>query len=252
MPPEVEENEAPPIISVPVVETDKPADTTPPTTPAPTGPVFSVEDIEKARQEEKSKLYPAIDELKGELATLRAEREEREKREAKEADDAAKAAKKAADEDKSAKELLAEKENEWQAKMDEMNNRLAQRDAMLEKEREFAELERYRLQRLGDEDNEIIPALREYVQGDSPDEIERAIATAKQKSADILAFAAAGQAQRRQESKGTSVTSPPVGPMDADQAYKNYTQEEIQNMPMSEWVKVREQLMRAASPQRGR
>src|SRR5437660_5876708 len=75
---------------------------------------FTAEDIEKARKEEKDKLYKSIEDMKGQLAAITQEKAEREKA-AKEAEkQAAQAAKAKAEEELSAKELLAKKEAEWE------------------------------------------------------------------------------------------------------------------------------------------
>src|SRR4051812_25737793 len=49
--------------------------------PQPTGQVFTAEDIARARQDEKDKLYGRIEEMGGQLQTLAEEREQRQQEE---------------------------------------------------------------------------------------------------------------------------------------------------------------------------
>jgi len=48
-----------------------------------------------------------------------------------------------------------------------------------------------------------------------------------------------------------SPTAPPVGPMETQTEYQTLTAEDIRNMPMEQYAKMRDRLMNAV-PRRGR
>jgi hypothetical protein len=101
------------------------------------------EAIQKARAQEKAKLYPQMEKLQEELSLLRKEREERAaqeaeraaKRQAREAE--REAEKKAAAEDEmSFKKLLKTKEEEWASKLESERLEREKAFALLNRERE--------------------------------------------------------------------------------------------------------------------
>lgn len=214
---------------------------------------FTAEDIEKARKEEKDKLYKSIEDMKGQLALVTKEREDREKA-AKEAEKAAAAAAKAkADEEKSAKELLAEKEQEWNQKFAQIEADRQRSDALLDQERKFASLMDYRTKRIAEESENIMPELIDYVTGMSEEDIDKAIADAKEKTARIVGNIQQATQQARQQQRGPSVTSPPVGPLEQNsEGYETLTADDIRGMDMATYAKRREQLLGAASKNRQR
>jgi hypothetical protein len=102
------------------------------------------EAIQKARAQEKAKLYPQVEKLQEELALLRKEREERQaveaeraaKRQARESERLAER-KKQEESELEVRDLLAKKEQEWATKLEAERVEREKAFALLEREREF-------------------------------------------------------------------------------------------------------------------
>ena len=211
---------------------------------------FTADDIAKARAQEKAKLYPQVEKLQEELAVLKKEREERTaleaeraaKRQAREAErEAEKKAK--AEEEMSFKKLLKTKEEEWESKLEAERLEREKAFALLEREREFQELQSYRQQRLEQERESIIPELIDLISGNSRDEIEQSIAGLKERSAKIFDSVAQVAQQSRKEMVGTRITSPASGPLDNDSDSRTYSPDDLKNMSMDEYKKNRSKLL---------
>lgn len=218
---------------------------------------FSVEDIEKARREEKDKLYGSMDEMKKELSELRkfreaqakAEEEAKKRSDAEEAKRAAEAKKKA-EEEMELRELLASKEQEWDQRFQSIEQERQVERELLDKERRFTELQKYRLSRIEAEAEHVMPELRDFV-AQGPDEaaIEASIEMVKQKTMSVLDQMTAAQQAARQQQRGTTPTAPPVGPMEQQQEFQNLTADDLRNMDMATYSKNRERLLGAVSDQ---
>ncbi|CAB4128901.1 hypothetical protein UFOVP111_103 [uncultured Caudovirales phage] len=214
------------------------------------GPAFTAEDISKARAQEKAKLYPQVEKLQEELAHLKKEREEREaleadraaKRQAREAQRAAE--KKAQEEDEmSFKALLKNKEQEFAAQLEQERTEREKAIALLQREREFQELNQYRQQRLEAERENIIPELIDLISGNTQDEIEQSIAGLKERSAKIFENVAAASQQTRKEMVGTRATLPASGPLDNDSEQRSFSPNDISNMSLADYAKNRAKLL---------
>lgn len=228
---------------------------------------FSEEDVQKIRQQEKDKLYKRIEEadtrvksMEDQLSLLSSEREKAIK-------DAEERAKKEAEllrmreiEELSAKDLLAKREdefnqrlnqveNEWSTKFMELEKQRQAQEAMLEKERYLQQLETYRQRRIQAEQDTIIPELRDLITGNTEEEIENSIAVLRDRSTAIIESIQQANAPRI---KGAPVTAPPVGPLDNQMEYQTVTADDIRNMPMDQYVKMREKLLSASRSQKGR
>ena len=211
---------------------------------------FTADDLAKAREQEKQKLYPTMQKLQEELAALKQEREERQlteaEREAKRKEraaqrDAERQAKR--EQELSAKELLKEKEREWQ---DQLATERAERErafALLEREREFQNLQQYRAQRLEAERENIVPELIDLIQGNTQEEIEQSIADLKDRSAKIFESVAQVAQQTRKDMRGVSTTLPASGPLDNDSEQRFSSPADIQNMSMADYAKNRAKLL---------
>jgi hypothetical protein len=208
------------------------------------------EAIQKARAQEKAKLYPQMEKLQEELSLLRKEREDRQaqeaeraaKRQAREAERAAEAKAKAEDE-MSFKKLLKTKEEEWASKLESERLEREKAFALLEREREFQELQQYRQQRLESERDNIIPELIDLISGNSKDEIEQSILGLKERSAKIFDSVAQVAQQSRKEMVGTRVTAPASGPLDNDSEQNSYLPNDITKMSMADYAKNRAKLL---------
>ena len=211
---------------------------------------YSADDIAKAREQEKAKLYPQMEKMKEELASLKKAKEElavkeaeREaKRAAKEAERAAKAREKE-EKELSFKELLSKKEQEFQAQLESERLEREKAFALLEKERQFQEIESYRYARLEQERDSIVPELIDLINGNSKEEIEQSIAVLKEKSVSILQSAQAAMQAAKQQMVGVSITAPASGPLDNDSAQNPYSSEGIKDMSMSEYAKIRNKVL---------
>lgn len=233
-----------------------------PPKPATTGDIqnqnhrtFSTEDIEKARREEKDKLYGEIGNLKEELKAIKAEREKANKlaedAAAKDAADRAKAeaeAKAKKEEELSVKELLAQKETEWKTQLDAIKAERERDQELLAKERRYNELVSYRQRRLEEEQDTIMPELRDMVAlGNNEQEIEASIQDLQNRTQRVLEQMTAGQQAARQAQRTTSATAPPVGPMESQPEFQQLSNEDLKNMDIQTYAKNRDRLMSAVS-----
>ena len=208
------------------------------------------EAIQKARAQEKAKLYPQMEKLQEELALLRSKEQEREAKEAeRKAARAAREAESAAERKKQeeaeleVRDLLAKKEQEWKAQLESERSEREKAFALLEREREFQELQQYRSQRLEAERSNIIPELIDMIAGNSKDEIEQSILRLKEKSAQIFDSVAQASQQTRKEMVGARITAPASGPLDNDSDSRLITPDSINNMSMADYAKNRAKLL---------
>lgn len=219
---------------------------------------YSADDIAKAREQEKAKLYPQMEKMKEELATLKKAREEElakkaerdAERAAKKAEEALKAKQKE-EEELSVKELLSKKEQEWQAQLEAERLERERAFAMLEKEREFQELNNYRQSRLEQERDNIVPELIDLISGNTKDEIEQSITMLKEKSASISSSVQQAMQTAKQQMAGTRITIPAAGPLDNDSSQQSLTPDSIRDLSMAEYAKQRAKLLGTAASNRG-
>ncbi|MFE9525248.1 hypothetical protein [Streptomyces sp. NPDC006631] len=247
--------EGDPVIVVPAAVVE------PPATQTPAEPRFSAEDIARARQEEKDKLYGKISKIEEQnqrfLAEIEEQRKVREEAQAAEAErqrQTQEAAKAKSEEDLSAKELLAVKEQEWNQRLQQFETEREQERLLFAKEQEFNNLQSYIQRRVGEESENIAPELLDYVSGNTPEEVENSLATAKAKTQAILESVQQAAIQQRAAMRGVSPTGySTTGPMDTDPGHKSYSLSDLRDMPMSEYAKIRGQLGvgNAAQNQRG-
>ena len=218
----------------------------------PTEKSYTESDLQKVREQEKSKLYPQIDSLKDELNLLKKEREER-IAEAQIAKDAAEAdAKKKAESEMDVRALLESKEQEWAQKLEVEKLERERAFTLLERERQYAELNEFRNRRLSEEQDNIMPELLDLISGNNPEEIEQSITGLRERSSRILESAQSAMQTARKEMKGTSVTTPPSGPMDTNSDQQQFTADQIAAMSVTEYAKYRGKLLGKAASDRGK
>lgn len=208
------------------------------------------EAIQKARAQEKAKLYPQMEKLQEELASLRSKEQEREAAEAdRQAKRLARDAERVAEQKKQeeaeleVRDLLAKKEQEWQSQLEAERQEREKAFALLEREREFQELSQYRSSRLEAERENIVPELIDLISGNNKDEIEASIADLKTRSTKIFESVAAASQQTRKEMVGTRVTVPASGPLDNNSDQLSYSPNDISNMSMADYAKNRQKLL---------
>ena len=209
------------------------------------------DDVNDARRQEKEKLYPRIEEMQQQLKTLQEEREaERAERE-RLAQEAADAQRQKEEGELEVRDLLARKETEWQQQLTKLEQRYDTDRAVFEQERRLNELELYRRQRIEQEQEYILPELRDLVSGASIEAIDASVEAMKARSEQIFANMVAQQPAPYQP-RGAAPTSPPVGPMEQMPSYESLTPEDIKGMDMETYKRYRNQLLPATNPNRGR
>ncbi|MFE2539037.1 hypothetical protein [Actinacidiphila glaucinigra] len=223
------------------------------------GRTFTADDIARARQEEKDKLYSRLtkgDErlqsLEAELTTLREERQAREQAEAERAAAEEKAATEKAEAEMSARKLVEERSTQWEQRFEELQREREQERAALAKEAEFSRLRAYIQERLSAESGTIAPELRDLVAGNTPEEVDQSIEVLKAKTSALFESMTAAQQQARAQMRGVSATGyTNTGPADGDAGARQLSVDDIRNMPMSEFAKYRNQLLGAAANNSG-
>jgi hypothetical protein len=231
--------------------------------------LFSEDEVENIRKQEKDKMYKRLEEadtrvksMEEQMAIISQEREaarkEAEERAAKEAE----ILRQREIDELSAKELLLKKEDEfnqrinsveqeWQGRLAEIEAQRQAQEALLEKERQMQEIQHYRAQRLQQEQESIIPELIDLVAGNSPEEIENSISILRERSSAIIESIQQATQQSQSRLRGAPVTAPPVGPMETQTEYQQLSADDIRNMSMEKYAQMRDRLLNARSP-RGR
>lgn len=219
-------------------------------TPEVASPIFTADDLAKARAQEKEKLYPQVEKLKEELSLLKQREQEREAEEARRKEERkkreAEAAKKKKEEEEAeleVRQLLQVKEQEWQAQLEAERLEREKAFALLEQERRFQALMNYRSMRMEQERENIIPELIDMVQGNDENEIEQSISALKEKSAKIFDSVAQAGLQTRKDMVGARVTVPASGPLDNDSEQRSFTPDSIKDMSLADYAKNRAKLL---------
>jgi DNA repair exonuclease SbcCD ATPase subunit len=212
---------------------------------------YTEEDLAKVRSQEKSKLYPEIENLKEELNSLKKEKEEEASRKAAEelakAETEALKAKELAESELEVRDLLKVKEQEWQEQLERERQERERAFALLEQERNFTDLQNYRNQRVEQEREAIMPELLDLLAGNTREEVEASIEGLKERSARILESAQQAMQTARRDMTGTRATLPPAGPLENNSAQRNFTAQEIASMSVQEYAQYRDKLMSPAA-----
>ena len=231
--------------------------------------VFTEDEVEGIRKQEKDKMYKRIEEadsrvksMEDQMGQIAAEREaarkEADERKSKESE----LLRQREVDELSAKELIAKREDEFNLKLKEIDGDYQRRfaeieaqrqsqEAIIEKERRLQELNSYRQRRLGEEQENIIPQLVDLVAGGTEDEIETSISVLRDRSNAIIESIQQATAQQQGRLRGAPVTAPPVGPMETQTEYQQLNADDIRNMTMDQYAKMRDRLLNAR-PNRGR
>jgi DNA repair exonuclease SbcCD ATPase subunit len=236
-----------------------------------TGRLFTAEEVEKIRKQEKDKLYKKLEDtesrfksLSEQVSVLDREREEARKVAEGLAHKEREVQKEREEAEMSAKELLLRKEQEfnqrlsqteqeWQSKLEQIEAARSAQEALLEKERSHQRLVSYRQQRMAEESDSIMPEIIDMVTGNSEEEIEASISELRERSSAILASVQQATQNAPGRLRGAQVTAPPVGPLDNQMEQQTLTAEDIRNMPMDKYIQMRDRLLNASrSPRPGR
>lgn len=212
-----------------------------------TSKFYTEEDLAKVRSQEKSKLYPEIENLKEELNSLKKQKEEEAAQKAAaefaQAEAEAAKAKELAESELEVRDLLKVKEAEWQEQLERERQERERAFALLEQERNFTDLQNYRNQRVEQEREAIIPELLDLLAGNTREEVEASIEGLKERSARILESAQQAMQTARRDMTGTRATLPPAGPLDTNSAQRSFTAQEIASMSVQEYAQYRDKLM---------
>jgi hypothetical protein len=211
--------------------------------------VFSEEEVEAIRQEEKQKLYPRlqkVDELEATVAELRQTEAERQKAIDREAKAAEKATQKKQEEEMELRDLIAKKDGEWEQKLEEERQERGKIMALLEKEQAHAALQGYLAQRMVEEAENIMPELHYTVYGNSPEEIDASIERAKATTLAIVNNVNSTMQGQRAGQRGAAITGPPVGPMEMAATTTTLTADDLKAMTPEDYATHREALLREA------
>jgi len=216
--------------------------------------MFDEAALNKARQDERDKLYGRLNEqsetlstMQAKLAAIEAERQAEQEAIAQAQAEAARKAKEEAE--MSAKDFAREQTEALRRQIEEMEQRAAQERALFEKDRAFTELQQYTRAQVDAHRDQIAPELLDLVSGNTREEIDASIALLATKSSAIAQTVAERSAQARQASlRGVSVTGRPnIGPLDTDPANRSLSPKDITEMSMAEYAANRQHLLAAAS-----
>jgi hypothetical protein len=232
---------------------------------APKGKIFTEDEVESIRKQEKDKLYKRIEEadtrvksMEEQMQILAQEREAARKENEDKSRQEAEILRQREIDELSAKDLFSKQEEEFSIKIkdieadyrkrfEEIETQRQTQEALLEKERRLQELNTYRQRRMSDENESIIPELIDLVSGNSEDEIETSISVLRDRSSAILESIQQATQQQQGRLRGAPVTAPPVGPMETQTEYQTLTAEDIRNMSMDQYEKMRDRLLNARS-----
>jgi hypothetical protein len=214
---------------------------------APSG--FSAEDIEKARNEERQKLYPqlqSVEQMKADLEALKAEREAEKKR-LEEAEAARLQAEREAEEAKlSATALNTKRIDELAQQLEAERKERGVERAVFDQERRLAALQQYAQNKLAVAGNTIIPELWDMVTGDTEEEIDASIALLQQKTANMIGQLQETMVAQRQAMPGTMPTAPANGPLENQQGQQKWDEERVKALTPAQYAQHRGTLLPAA------
>lgn len=222
---------------------------------------FTAEDIERARREEKEKLYPKLDTLTQKLTLfeqeaeearrLRTEEQQRQNEERKQLEE------RELIEANKFEELLTRRDQEWEQRFNETQtqwqDRLAAIEeernahaALLDKERQFQQVESYKTRRIQEEADNLAPQLLHFVVGDTPEQIDAAISSVAAATSAIVNDIQQSSRQLQRPIPATG-QAPSTSPTENTMGQKTYSMDDLKNMDMSTYAAEREKLLAAVS-----
>lgn len=211
---------------------------------------FTEADIANARKQEKDKLYSEIEGLKNSFATAQQTLKEIQDQKAAElAEVQRKQAEKEAalqakrEEEMSAKSLLEQKLQEtndtWEARFTKLQEERDSERALAAKEKAYNQLVDYRNNQLQANAADIAPQFHAFIQGETQEQIDNAIAQAKAATQSIAQEVQAAQAQQPTRPGVSTTGYTALGPLDGAMGQKQYSVEDINNMSMKEYAEFR-------------
>ena len=220
-----------------------------PAQPVPPGEqYFTSEQVERFRQQERDKLHldlerqkTQLEELRTQVGSFAAEREAFQRAEAERQAAEEAAQRKAAEEEMSVRDLLKQRETEWENRLSQMEQERALERATLEKENQFVALQAYIQRRVREESEAqtIVPELLDLINGSNQEEVEQSIARLREKTTAIVTqmqnAVGAQPAPRGVSAAGYAA----MGPLETNQELRPPTAEEIKGMNWEQYEAFR-------------
>lgn len=220
----------------------------------PAGRFYSEEDykaaIEKARAQERDKLYPQLSKsdertkaMQDELKELRAFQKKQEKSEADRLAAVDKAKKEAEEAELTAKQMIDKRQEEWNSQFQSFQSQAQQEQALLKKELEFMQLQNHIQRRVSEESDSIAPELMDFITGNTVEEVEASIERVKEKTSQLVESMKAAQTRQRAQMPGVSPSAGTnaTGPMDQP-GDRQLSDEDIAGMDMGQFAELRKKL----------
>jgi vacuolar-type H+-ATPase subunit I/STV1 len=215
---------------------------------------FSKEQVDemlnKAREQERSKLYPTIEStdarakaLDEEVKALRKSVKSVEKIEADRLAAVEEARRIKEESELSAKEFAERIRAENAQAVANLQAQQETERALLRKELEFMQLQNHVQRRVAEEADNIAPELIDFIGGDTVEQVEASIEVVKAKSAQILANIQSARQHQRTQLPGVAPASGSTGitPLD-QQADRQVSGADIKGMTMSEYAQLRQKI----------
>jgi len=203
--------------------------------------MFTQADLEKAREQEKSKVYKRLETMQETVTRLEAEATERK--------DIEEAARKKAEAEAEAErtsqlsvqQLLAEREAQWNKEQQELRQEIEAERALRVRESQYAELMDARNQIVAQYSDRVAPELLDLIGGETVEEITQSADDMAARTERIMTQAADAMQNARQQMPTARVTAPASG--DNSGANRQFTPDDIRGMSMADYVKHRSSLL---------
>lgn len=187
---------------------------------------------------ERERIAAQFSEAQQTLAQLQAEREEREAQARAEAERLAEEQRKAREEEMSVRQLLEQERAERERSAQQFQQELEKRDTLLRLEREQAELNAYKAQKLAElqEPNPqtghpgIHPALRDLVTGSTREAIDASVNSMVQRTGVMLEEMKQDQLSAARSIPGVSPTAGNIGIMEQQDQTRTFSPEDLQGI----------------------
>ena len=203
--------------------------------------MYTEEDLEKARRQEKDKVYKRLETLQETVKRLEDQEAQRMAEERARQEEAQRLATQQAEEEMSAKDLIAKREAQWRKEQDELRAQIDAERALRERETQFAGLMDFRQNVLAQYADRIAPELLDLVRGETPEEIQQSAEDMAARTDRILAQTHEAMQNARQQMPTARVTAPVSA--DDTGAHKTFTADEVRQMSLAEYAKHRQALL---------
>lgn len=227
---------------------------TPP--PAPPQPVqWSEEDVRRIQREAEERVRAQLaeqqaeqqkryDAMQAEVQMLMNEREQQRQTAEASAEAERQAAEAARQAELTAQQRLEEGQSALTSQVATLTEQLAQRDAMIERERQYNDLMSYRAQQIESHADQIMPEMRDFIVGNSREEIDASVNMVVAKTSEVLESVRQARVNQfiAQPGVAPSGNPPTAGPMEQLDGTMNLSAEDIRGMPMADYARFREQL----------